>query len=113
MLGRAKGAAIKLDADEDVTLGLSIGEGLETCLAARLAGFRPVWALGSTSGIKFFPVLSGVDAITILAENDANGANAEATKECARRWHSAGREVLSAKSLIGNDLNDAWREVAA
>jgi hypothetical protein len=50
MLGRAKGAAIKLDADETVTLGLHIGEGLETCLAARLAGFRPVWALGSARG---------------------------------------------------------------
>jgi len=43
MLGRAKHAAIKLDANEDVTLGLVIGEGLETGPAAQLAGFRPVW----------------------------------------------------------------------
>jgi|SRR6516165_6364356 hypothetical protein len=34
MLGRARQAAIKLDADESVTLGLHIGEGIETCLAA-------------------------------------------------------------------------------
>ena len=37
MLGRTKNAAIKLDADENVTLGLIIGEGLETSLAAQLA----------------------------------------------------------------------------
>ena len=63
MLGRAKHAAIKLDADENVTLGLTVGEGLETCLAARLAGFGPVWALGSASAIAAFPLLSGIEAI--------------------------------------------------
>jgi len=35
MLGPAKGAAIKVDADADVTQGLCIGEGLETCLRIR------------------------------------------------------------------------------
>jgi hypothetical protein len=103
MLGRAKGAAIKLDADDAVTLGLHIGEGLETCIAARLAGLRPVWALGSTSGIKVFPPLSGIEAISIFAENDSNGANERAVSECAERWHAAGREVLIVEPLIGND----------
>ena len=42
MLGRGKSAAIKIDANENVTHGLHIGEGVETCLAAHLAGFRPV-----------------------------------------------------------------------
>ena len=41
MLGRASRAAIKLDGNENVSLGLTIGEGVETCLAAQLAGFRP------------------------------------------------------------------------
>jgi putative DNA primase/helicase len=68
MLGRARDAAIKLDADESVPLGLHIGEGLETSLAARLAGFRPVWAVGSSGAIAAFPVLSGIEAITILGE---------------------------------------------
>jgi hypothetical protein len=70
MLGRAKGAAIKLDSDADVTLGLHIGEGLETCLAARQLGYSPVWALGSAGAIAAFPVLPGIEAITIFAEND-------------------------------------------
>ena len=75
MLGRARSAAIKLDADANVTLGLHLGEGLETCLAARLAGFRPVWALGSAGAIAAFPVLSGIEAITILGEVGDGGAN--------------------------------------
>jgi hypothetical protein len=108
MLGRARGAAIKLDDDASVTLGLTIGEGLETCLAAWLAGFRPVWALGSASSIARFPVLPGVEAITILGEIDDSGANRLATEQCAARWHEAGREVLVVSPLIGKDLNDAW-----
>src|SRR5271166_2072123 len=43
MLGRAGGAAIKLDADESVTDHLTIGEGLETCMTARQIGLRPTW----------------------------------------------------------------------
>ena len=39
MLGRARDAAIKLDQDGDVTLGLHVGEGVETCMAARQAGW--------------------------------------------------------------------------
>jgi putative DNA primase/helicase len=112
MLGRAKGAAIKLDADENVTLGLHLGEGVETCLAARLAGFRPVWALGTASGFRNMPVLAGVEAISFLAENDDNGANQRSVRSCARNWHQAGREVLIVEPLVGNDLNDVWREAA-
>jgi putative DNA primase/helicase len=112
MLGRAKGAAIKLDADEAVCLGLILGEGIESCLSARLAGWRPVWALGSTSGFASFPVLSGIDAISYLAENDANGASKTAISKSATAWRNSGRDALIIRPLIGNDLNDVWREVA-
>jgi hypothetical protein len=108
MLGRAGGGAIKLDADENVTLGLTIGEGVETCLAALLAGQRPVWALGSSGGIKTFPALPGIDAITILAEVGDGGANHRAVQECADRWIKAGREVLKVAPLTGADFNDVW-----
>jgi hypothetical protein len=83
MLGRARGAAIKLDANENVTLGLTIGEGVETCIAAYLAGFRPVWALGSATAIAVFPVLSGIQAITVLGEVNDGGANHFAIHQCA------------------------------
>ena len=111
MLGRARGAAIKVDADENVTLGLHIGEGLETCLAARFAGFSPVWALGSAGAIAAFPVLSGVEAITILGEVDDGGANRRAVQACAARWIETGREAFVVEPMVGRDLNDVWREV--
>jgi putative DNA primase/helicase len=110
MLGRAKHAAIKLDADENVALGLIIGEGLETCLAARLAGFRPVWALGTAGAIAAFPVLSGIEAITILGEVGDGGANYRAAQACAARWIESGQEAFIVEPLVGGDLNDVWRE---
>ncbi len=112
MLGRAHDAAIKLDADESVTLGLHVGEGIETCLAARLAGFRPVWALGSASGIAGFPVLAGIEAVTVLGEVNDGGANHRAAQACAASWIEAGREAFTVAPLRGDDLNDVWREVA-
>jgi putative DNA primase/helicase len=111
MLGRAKHAAIKLDADENVTLGLTVGEGLETCLAARLAGFGPVWALGSASAIAAFPLLSGIEAITVLGEVGDGGANHRAAQTCAARWIEAGREAFMVEPQVGSDLNDVWLEV--
>jgi putative DNA primase/helicase len=110
MLGRAKYAAIKLDHAENVTLGLHVGEGLETCLAARLAGFAPVWALGSAGAIAVFPVLPGIEAITILGEVGDNGKNHRAAQTCATRWIDAGREAFVVRPLVGDDLNDVWRE---
>jgi putative DNA primase/helicase len=110
MLGRARHAAIKVDADENVALGLIIGEGLETCLAARLAGFQPVWALGSAGAISAFPVVSGIEAITILGEVGDGGANRRAAEACATRWIEAGREAYIVAPLVGGDLNDVWCE---
>jgi putative DNA primase/helicase len=110
MFGFCSGAAIKLDEDEAVGSGLHIGEGIETCLTARQLGLRPVWALGSTSFISIFPVLSGVSNLTILAEN--NEASSRAMGACAIRWHSSGREVLINRPTCGDDLNDAIRGAA-
>ena len=78
MLGRARGAAVKLDPDDAVTLGLVVGEGIETCLAARQLGYRPCWALGSAQAIAKLPVLGGIEGLTMLGENDDDGANAQA-----------------------------------
>lgn len=107
MLGPVAGAAIKVDDDQDVEQGLTIAEGFETALAARLLGLRPVWALGSAGAIAAFPVLSGIDALTICAETDDSGANARAARECARRWVSAGRDVIIATPRVGGDMNGA------
>jgi putative DNA primase/helicase len=105
--GPVRGAAIKLSDDADVTTGLVIGEGLETTLAGMMFGFAPAWALGSAGGIAKFPVLSGIEALTVLAETEDGGANERASRECFARWSAAGREVLRATSMIGGDANDA------
>ncbi len=110
MLGQASGAAVKLDADDEVSGGLHLAEGVETALAGRQLGFRPCWALGSAGGIKAFPVLSGIECLTLLAESDPT--NAKAVTECGTRWHRAGREVTIVEPAIGSDLNDALRGVA-
>jgi putative DNA primase/helicase len=112
MLGIVHHAAIKLDSNENVTHGLHIGEGAETCLAAWLSGFRPVWALGSARAIAAFPVLSGIEAITVLGEVGDGGANRRAARECAARWIDSGRQAFIVAPQVGADLNDVWREIA-
>ncbi len=110
MLGQTSGSAIKIDPDDAVTIGLAIGEGIETVLAARGLGFQPAWAVASAGAIAVFPVLPGVECLTLLAENDPT--NAKAVEACARRWHAAGREVIVIEPRIGSDLNDAIRGAA-
>jgi putative DNA primase/helicase len=109
-LGPVIGAAVKISNDEAVTLGLVIGEGIETCIAAKQLGLMPVWALGTVGAIERFPVLGGIESLTILAE--AGEPSGRAVQACFERWRAAGREVLVLKSTIGSDVNDAIRRVA-
>jgi hypothetical protein len=66
MLGKA--GVIRLSPDEDVLEGLGLTEGIEDGLAALLWGFAPVWAAASAWGISSFPVLSGIESLTIFAD---------------------------------------------
>jgi hypothetical protein len=108
MLGPVLRAAVKLDAIGSV---LAIGEGIETCMAARQfmatgeLEHAPVWALGSVGGITFFPVLDGVRRLLILGE--AGEASERAVELCTRRWQRAYRRVQIIYSEIGSDANDA------
>jgi Toprim domain/CHC2 zinc finger len=111
-LGPMAGAAIKFGRHEDIEGGLHIGEGIETALAAMALGFRPAWALGSAGGIRVFPVLGGIDCLTVLVDHDQpdrNGRQAghEAALECAERWRNAGREVsFVVPHTVGHDMAD-------
>jgi hypothetical protein len=102
MLGLVYRAAVKLEAISNGAL--AVGEGVETCMAAQQLGLRPAWALGSVGGISFFPLLAGVQHLTILGESGK--ASEEAIKLCGRRWSAAGRRVRIAFSEIGSDVND-------
>jgi hypothetical protein len=102
MLGVVQRAAVKLDPLSDT---LHIGEGVETCLAARQLGHVPAWALGSVGMISHFPLIDGVKLLRILGE--AGTASATAIKLCGQRWHVAGRRVQIIMPADGcDDLND-------
>jgi hypothetical protein len=116
-LGPVGGAAIKLTRHDDVERGLVVGEGVETTVAGMMLGFTPAWALGFAGAIRSFPVLGGVDALTILVDHDepdCNGRQAghEAAWECSERWMAAGREVRSVvPRRLGIDMADLVAEV--
>jgi putative DNA primase/helicase len=108
MLGIVHRAAVKLD---PVATTLIIGEGVETCMAARQCMATgdieraPIWALGSVGAISFFPVLDGVRRLIILGESGE--ASAQAVRLCGQRWQRAGRRAQVLYSEIGSDVNDA------
>jgi hypothetical protein len=104
-LGPVADAAVMLDSFDAVLESLHVGEGVETCMAARQLGMRPCWALGDAGGVAKLPLLGGVGCLTIIAEDCPR--NAEAIEVCGTRWHEAGREVLIDRSVFGKDLNDA------
>ena len=89
MLGRA--GVIRLSRDDAVTGGLGITEGIEDGLAVLLSGWSPIWAAGSAGAIRRFPVLGGIESLTIFA--DADSAGLEAAQECEGRWAAVGKET--------------------
>jgi hypothetical protein len=110
MLGGA--GVIHLSADEDVTTGLGITEGIENGLSIiQVAGWSPVWACGSAASIAKLPVLDGIECLTIFADADQPGM--VAARECATRWIAANREVQIIPPRRGGDWNDVVRGLAA
>ncbi len=91
MLGRA--GVVCLFPFDEVTGGLGLCEGVETGLAvqARYA-WRPVWAAMSAGGLAGFPVLAGVETLTIFADHDEAGR--DAADACAARWADADAEII-------------------
>lgn len=99
-LGPTTGSVIRLWPDDEVQHGLVVGEGIETVLGAatriehRGTRLRPAWAAGDAGHLAALPVLTGIDALTILVDHDTNNAGQRAAAACASRWSTAGREVI-------------------
>lgn len=101
MHGRAAGGCVRLH-DDQTPPDLGIAEGIETALAT---GFAPIWACLSSSIMKGFPVLAGVNSLTVFADHDRAGI--AAANAVAERWHAAGREVtLTMPAEPGRDFAD-------
>ena len=80
---------IRLWPDDDVILGLGIAEGVESALAAARV-YRPMWACIDAGNVTNFPVLPGIESLTIFADHDPAGT--DAATACAARWAAAGKE---------------------
>jgi putative DNA primase/helicase len=79
-----------------VTLGLVIGEGVESCLSAARAGLTPVWATIGAGNMARFPVLPGLEGLTILVDHDrpnpktGKRVGIEAARAVIQRYAEAG-----------------------
>lgn len=97
---------VRLAPDGEVTLGLGLAEGIETALAVvQRFGWRPVWAACSAGGIAAFPVLPGIECLTVFA--DADEAGTGAARRCCRRWAAAGMEARLHAPPAGDWNDDA------
>lgn len=122
MLGSSKAAAVKLSPDDSVSSGLAIAEGIETALAvAGNFGISPIWATLSAGAMARFPVLSGIESLSIFSDNDKpkmqgsqfRQAGNDAARQCAANWISEGKDVtIWAPPVIGTDFNDISRSAA-
>lgn len=105
-LGRKSGGAVRLWPDEAVTYSLAIAEGIETALAASHP-HSPVWACLDAGNLAAFPVLNGIESLTIFADNDEWGTGQRAAADCAERWLDAGHEVTVLTSdRVARDVAD-------
>jgi len=100
------GGAIRLWPDDAVTTGLGLAEGIETALSVAHL-FRPMWSTIDAGHMAKFPVLPGIESLSIFVDDDDAGRSA--ARACAVRWHAAGREVARFVSDGGGDFNDAAR----
>ena len=56
-----------------------------------MADLAPVWCCGGAGVLSHFPLLGGIEALTIAADQGKPGQKAAAA--VAERWRAAGREV--------------------
>jgi putative DNA primase/helicase len=106
-LGCLVGAVVKISADEDVTLGIGICEGIEDAIAIVNGGWRPVWCCVSAGNMSAFKPLPGIEAVTVFADADAPGL--KAAQSVARHWRDAGREARIVVPKRAKDFGEALR----
>jgi hypothetical protein len=103
-LGPCAGCAIRLF-DEADTLGIS--EGIENALAFHVLTGIPVWAAGSTAGLRTIELPAAVRTVVIIADPDAAGE--KAARVAAMRLICESRKVRIACPPDGLDFNDLLR----
>jgi hypothetical protein len=100
---RKAGGVVMLWPNECVTTELAIAEGIETALCAA-HGFIPIWSIIDAGNMASFPVLAGLDALTIFADNDPAGISASTS--CAKRWATVAEVTVVRPLEPGYDMAD-------
>jgi len=107
MMGPVAGAAIKIDADENV----EHGSARVLKAASRRTSSASAQCERSARPVRPAPFLclAASTASQYFTETDDGGANAEATRTCGTRWAASGREVLP-RPVAGGDANGALQQ---
>lgn len=82
---------MRLWPDDAVTLGLGVGEGIETCLTLAKE-HTPVWSMLDSSELASLPYLYPVECLTVAIDNEEAGKRA--FYAVAERWSRKGAEVI-------------------
>jgi hypothetical protein len=105
-LGPSKSTAVML---HPLAPKRGVAEGIETALSASMLFDLPTWALLSAGGIAGFPVVSGIEELTIFADNDETGR--KAAEKCGFRYSQKGTGgQVRYPSQIDHDWNDVAQE---
>ncbi|ULR46109.1 toprim domain-containing protein [Rhizobium sp. K102] len=90
-LGPARAQVIKLCAADFSLGGLGLTEGVEKGLALIASGWRPIWVSCGTAAMRTFPLLPGIESLTVFCDRDEAGRDAALVAH--NRWRDAGREA--------------------
>jgi putative DNA primase/helicase len=108
---RKSRGCIRLWPDEHITSSLTLAEGIESALAAANT-FAPTWSTVDAGNLGSFPVLGGIETLTIIADHDPAGLSA--ADSCARCWRAAGHTVrVLTPRMTGEDAADIAQRMVA
>jgi putative DNA primase/helicase len=102
--GSDEPVCIRLWPEDSVVAHLAIGEGVETMLAAARC-LKPAWSCIDAGQLARFPVLRGIESLTIFADHDTVGL--KAARAAQARYFAANITAQALRSpRVGEDFND-------
>lgn len=88
---------------------MGVGEGIETCIAAKMLFNTPTWAALNTALLRHFEPPPECTELWIFGDNDANWAGHAAAYHLANRLHGKIKVSMMFPETVGQDWNDVLR----